>query len=94
MSVGTRTKGTSRPEEPIEEWIEGQLGRLLGLAYGARWQGLRRDAPGLVDVLCPESEMASSGLNDRERARKAEEIIRDAIRERLQITIRGWKKHF
>jgi hypothetical protein len=59
------------------EWITGQLARLL--ARGAYAKVLYKDAPELVDVLCPPDK--NPGLNESERIEKAESMIRAAIEE-------------
>jgi hypothetical protein len=60
---------------PTLEWIIGQLTKLL--ERGAFSTVLRKDAPELVELLCPRN--ADSAMNDKEQGDEAERKIRKAI---------------
>ncbi len=71
--MGTRD---TRPERPTPEGITKQLVKLL--ERGAYAEVLLRDAPNLVSWLCPQSD---TGLTDMQRAKEAENVIKEAIDE-------------
>jgi len=60
------------------------------LERGAYAEVLRYDSPYLVDLLCPQSDYP--GLSDRERAKEAEKVIKEAIEEIASIYDTDYKE--